>query len=179
MTAPTAPQPSPGPLVAPRRRSPGGNLALVLALAVATGGVGYAIGHVTAPATPGGQAGFAGQPGQPGQAPGGSFAPTASGAPGAIPGGGSMSLDGTVSAIAGTTLTLTTSAGRTITVDVSGATFHAQAAATAADVVTGATVRLDVTGVGGPGGPGGAVSSPSAGAATSTISATDVTIVTR
>jgi len=176
VTAPTAPQPSPGPLVAPRRRSPGGNLALVLALAVATGGVGYAIGRVMAPATSGGQAGLAGQPGQ---APGGSFAPTASGAPGAIPGGGSMSLDGTVSAIAGTTLTLTTSAGRTITVDVSGATFHAQAAATAADVVTGATVRLDVTGVGGPGGPGGAAGSPSAGAATSTISATDVTIVTR
>jgi hypothetical protein len=169
---------TPAPLVAPRRRSGGGNLALVLAVVVAAAGVAFAAGRVTAPASAASPQGFAGQ------GPGSSFSPNASGAPGGILGGGSTSLEGTVSAISGTTLTIQTSAGRTVTVDLTGATYHAQATATAtataADVVTGATVRLQVTGMGGPGGP---AASPATGAAasggTATVSATDVTILAK
>lgn len=165
---------TPAPLVAPRRRSGGGNLALVLAVVVAAAGVAFAAGRVTAPASAASPQGFAGQ------SPGSSFSPNASGAPGGIPGGGSMSLEGTVSAISGTTLTIQTSAGRTVTVDLVGATYHAQATATAAGVVTGGTVRLQVTGMGGPDGP---AASPATGAAasggTATVSATDVTILAK
>ena len=165
---------TPAPLVAPRRRSGGGNLALVLAVVVAAAGVAFAAGRVTAPASAASPQGFAGQ------GPGSSFSPNASGAPGGILGGGSTSLEGTVSAISGTTLTIQTSAGRTDTVDLTGATYHAQATATAADVATGATVRLQVTGMGGPGGP---AASPATGAAasggTATVSATDVTILAK
>ncbi len=131
-------------LVAPRRRS-GGNIALVLALVVAAGGIAFAAGRVTAPASTA-PAGFAGAPGQ---GPDASFVPNASGAPGGLPGGGSMSLEGTVTAVSGTTLTVTTSDGRSVSVDTSAATYHAQAAAIAADVSSGTAVRLQVTGMGG------------------------------
>jgi hypothetical protein len=162
-------------LVAPRRRSTG-NVALVLALVVAAGGIAFAAGRATAPAAAAGP----GIGGAPGQGPGASFAPNASGAPGGLPGGSSMSLEGTVSSVSGTSLTLTTASGRVVSVDVSGASYHAQAAASAADVVDGASVRLQVTGMGGlgsPGGLGGAAASPAASAAASTVTATEVTIL--
>jgi hypothetical protein len=170
MSIPSEPPATIAGLVAPRRRS-GGNLALILALVVAAGGIAFAAGRATAPAAAAAQPGSAGQLGQ---VPGSSFDPNANGVPGGVPGSRSMSLEGTVTALDGTTLTIATSDGQTVSVDVAGATYHAQTAATETDVAAGATVRLEVTGMGGPGGPGGAPASPAASAGASSVTASDV-----
>ena len=155
----------------PRKRSGGGilNVVLVVAAAVAIGGVAFAIGRGTAPAsaTTGGR-------GNPGVivAPGGSFVPGGSGLPG-FGGGrggfggaaGGLGISGTVESIDGDTMTIKTANGQTIEVTISDSTtYHTQAPATAADVTTGSTVQvqLDLNGQGGAVRPGasGAPSGP-------------------
>jgi hypothetical protein len=163
-------------------------LLLALAAFVAVGGITFAIGRATAPASA-----ATGQTGVRGAIPGASFDPNASFDPATMgrPGGGSTTVTGTVSAVSGSTLTLTTSDGRTVSVDASGATWHRQAAATSTDVTAGTTVQVAASGLGGLGGfgPGGGVpgasaatgasAAPAASAATATVTATDVTIVTK
>jgi len=157
--------------VASRGRARGsiGTLLLVLAAIVAAGGVAFAAGRLTAPASAGRGAGV------PGGFPGASFAPDASGRPGGLlgPGGAQMTLTGTVSAISGDTLTVTTADGRTIEVGVAGSTWHAQASASASDVTAGSEVLVQLTTAGGLGPDPGASPAPGTG----TVSAADVTIL--
>jgi hypothetical protein len=172
--------PSPSRTARPRA---GGSLILILGALVAVAGLAFAGGRATAPATTGTAGGpnnrlgpgtsFA--PGAGG--PGASFAPGASG-PGGVFGSGELTVSGTVRSITGETLTLTTSDGQTVEVDLSGATYHSQAAASATDVTTGSEVIVRLSpGAGGP--PGAAPSaSPGASAPSRSLSAADVTVVT-
>lgn len=179
--APTAPAASSRTV---KRRSSGGrwlNVLMLLALLVAVGGVTFAVGRATAPA----QAASLGT-GQPqglsnGQA-GGQF-PIGSFDPGALPGafGGDRVISGTVSADDGSSLTLTTADGQTVTVALTGTTFHSQVTATDSDVTQGVAVQVTVTGTGGPGGPigdsNGGSGNTNGAAGNQVLTATDVTIV--
>ncbi len=143
---------------APARRTSSGrtlNVLLAIAAAVAIGGVAFAVGRGTAPAATALGRGNLG----PGVGlPGASFVPGASGAPGqGGPGGfigrGGLTIRGTVQSVDGDTLTIETDTG---TIDVTIGTdtgYHTQAAASAADVIAGATVSVSLDlGAGGPGG---------------------------
>lgn len=179
---PVVPMP---PIGAPKRRSSGGaaNLVLALAALVAVGGVAFAGGRATAPASSTGQRGaFAGANG---------YGPTGSFTPGQGGGFGTRTetLNGTVTAVDGSKLTIKTSSGASVTVDTSSAAYHAQAAATASDVTTGTTVQVSVSGGGFPGGgPVGAPGASSGPAASggpastggsTTLTASDVTITAK
>jgi len=151
---------APAPLPDARPKSSGGrivNIILAVAVAVAIGGVAFAIGRTTAPAAeaigPGGfGGGFAN----------GSFLPNASGAPGFGGGrggfgggfgGAGLTIEGTVQSVSGDTVTIKTANGQTIEVTTAAdTTYNTQAAGSASDVTDGATVRIQVTGVGGNGG---------------------------
>ena len=177
-TAPAAPAPStpvePVRTVAVRSRRGGSgmlvNALLGVALVVAVGGVAFAAGRATAPAS----AAAAGRTGN-GQG-GGFFAPGASGAPGGRGGfgggggsGGTISVQGTVEAIDGSSITIKTTAGTTVTLSLNGDTsYHKQAAATAADVTTGSTVIVQLEGRGGNGqrGPSASAAPSASGAPT-------------
>jgi hypothetical protein len=164
-TPPVAPVSTalPVPAAAPRKSTSGRalNLLLGLAVAVAIGGVAFAIGRGTAPAT---AARFPGGLGN-GANPGASFVPGASGlpgggqgGPGGLFGGGGLAISGTVESVDGDTLTIKTDDGTTIEVTIGTDTdYHTQAAATVSDVTSGATVsvQLDFTGGPGQGGQGG------------------------
>ena len=153
-SAPVAPAPVtvasiPGPA---RKSSSSGrllNLVLVLAAAVAIGGVAFAIGRGTAAAsatkgTNGNGRVFGGA------FPGGSFVPGASGAPRFGRGGGfggGLTVQGTVESVDGDTLTIKTANGDTIEVTTgSSTTYHTQTDATAADVQAGKTVQVQIDG---------------------------------
>lgn len=149
-TAPVASAPVtvasvPGPA---RKSSSSGrllNLVLVIAAAVAIGGVAFAIGRGTAAAAaPTGNGRVFG-----GAFPGGSFVPGASGAPRFGRGGfgGGLTVQGTVESVDGDTLTIKTANGDTIKVTTGASTtYHTQTDATAADVQTGKTVQVQIDG---------------------------------
>ncbi len=156
---------------------------LAVGLLIAVGGVAFAVGRVTAPAA-------AATPTRGGFGAGG-FGGTGTGGAGFTRGGfgGGVLVTGTVDSVSGTTMTLKEANGSTVTVNLaSTTTYHAQAAATAADVTTGKQVQVGVQVAGGIGGqdvPGaspGAAANPSPAAngapTTRTITARDVTIVT-
>lgn len=156
------------------------------ALVLAIGGVAFAVGRTTAPASaavsfPGGalpNGGF-------GVRPGASLDPNASFAPGGGPvgggpagrpgflGAGGLAIDGTVTSIDGTSLTLTLDSGETMTFGLDGATTYHEAASAGADAVAvGDDVWVRVSGGGVPAGNGGA-----GGAADSVnLTATDITV---
>ena len=181
---PSAPVPTPVPVPAasPGKKKSGAltNVLLIVAAFVAIGGVAFAAGRATAPAAAatsfrnGGQ-GF----------PGGSFDPGAAGNGQGGAGfgrGGSITMSGTVASVNGSTMTMTTANGQTVTVDLSGATYHAQAPATASDVTSGASVQVQVQGFGGGFRPGSSAApnasgAPAAAGAGATLPATDVTII--
>jgi hypothetical protein len=153
-TTPVTPAPVtsaalPGPA---RKASSGGrwlNTVLVVAAAVAIGGIAFAIGRGTAPAsaTTGNGPVF-----ESGAFPGGSFAPGASGAPGLVRGfgggfGGGPTIEGTVESVDGDTLTIKTKNGQTIKVSTGASTtYHAQTDASASDVQPGKTVQVQLDG---------------------------------
>ena len=167
--APAAPQPiavptspvvgstpvtaAPPPLPVARKASSGGrwlNLILVLAAAVAIGGVAFAVGRTTAPASAVGN-------GRTGFGPGGSFAPRASGAPGlgrgGFGGGAGLTVNGTVQSVTADTLTVKTTGGQIIVVTLGASTtYDTQTPASATDVTAGKTVQvqLDFSGQGRP-----------------------------
>ena len=177
----------PPPVIAPVKKTDR-TFAILLAvgLLIAVGGVTFAVGRMTAPAaaaTTRGNGGF-GNGGA-----GGTGAAGAAGAAGLGRGGfgGGVLVTGTVDSISGTTMTLKEANGSTVTVNLAGTTtYHAQAAATSADVTTGKQVQVEVQiagGFGGQGVPGaspGADASPVPGASapTRTVTARDVMLVT-
>jgi len=121
----------PGPVHANRTRSSrrSGMLTL-LAAAVAVGGIAFAVGRVSAPA---------------GSESGSSRAGVASGSAGTAGTAdtGSMIVTGTVDSIDGSTMTIRTTNGSTVTVSVGGATtYHAQAAASTANITSGSNVQV-------------------------------------
>jgi len=178
----------PPPVIAPAKKADRTfTILLAVGLLIAVGGVTFAVGRITAPAaaaTTRGTGGF----GTGGFGAGGTGAAGA-GAAGLGRGGfgGGVLVTGTVDSISGTTMTLKETNGSTVTVNLAGTTtYHAQAAATSADVTTGKQVQVEVQiadGFGGQGVPGaspGADASPVPGASapTRTITARDVTLVT-
>jgi hypothetical protein len=188
---PAPPAPAVQPVV-PKTRAKGGawgTLLLGLAAVVAVGGIAFAAGRLTAPASASGRGGFAGafQGGYPGSGygPGASFAPDANGRPGGLlgSGAGQLTLTGTVSAVSGDTLTITTESGQTIEVGVAGATWHGQTSASASDATVGSQVQLQVSGGFGrnPGNGQAPGASPAPGASaapgTGSITASEVTIL--
>jgi hypothetical protein len=145
--------PSAGP--GKRKTSSGGgrllNLVLVVAAAVAIGGVAFAVGRGTAPvsaATGAGRGNF----GNGGGFPGGSFAPGASGQPGrgfgggfGGFGGGGLTVRGTVESVDANSLTIKTANGQTITVATGASTtYNTQSPASASDVQAGKTVQVQL-----------------------------------
>ena len=151
-------------------------LLLAGALVVATAGVAFAVGRVTAPAAGSGGRGNFGANGN-----GAGQFPTASGGAGGFRGAfgsGGVSLTGTVTAIDGQTLTLTLANGQTVTVDLSGTTtYHTAASATASDVTSGSSVVVQVQATRIAGGGSGPNASFNPG--NPRFSATDVTVVAK
>jgi hypothetical protein len=196
---PVAPEEVSAPITTPatpaqvrsRSRSGGSgllNIALGVALVVATAGIAFAVGRSTAPAamaTVGVSA-----PEQIGNLPGASFDPDGGGLPGnggGLPGnagngsgprggfalGGGITIEGTVDSMTADSVTVKTEGGETITVGLdTDTTYHQQAAATSADVETGATVIVRLEGGFRPGANG-----DGSGAGATLGSAGDVTVV--
>jgi len=167
------------PVVVPRKRAGGlTNALFAVAALVAIGGVAFAVGRATAPATAAGAGGRTAT-GFPVGGPTGSFDPAARGG---FAGDRSVTLTGTVKSVDGSTLVITAADGTERTIDVSGSTYHAETAATSADVAAGDTVKVAVDGFGGfrPGTAPDASAAPAASGApaagSGTITATDVTI---
>ena len=143
---------------APSRKRGVVDVILVVAAIFAIGGVGFAPGRVTAPAStaaPGGGRFQGGQfptgngqgqagngQGQAGNGQGGN----GQGGPGGFFGaGGGITISGEVTAVSADQLTLKLASGQTITVGLNGSTaYHSQAPATASDVTTGSTVQVQV-----------------------------------
>jgi hypothetical protein len=180
----------PPPVIAPAKKSDRTfTILLAVGLLIAVGGVTFAVGRMTAPAAAATTRGGFGNGGF-GGAGAGTGGGGAAGAAGLGRGGfgGGVLVTGTVDSISGTTMTLKEANGSTVTVNLAGTTtYHAQAAATAADVTTGKQVQVQVQIAGGLGGqdvPGaspGAAANPvpgASGAPTRTITARDVTLVT-
>jgi hypothetical protein len=149
MTAPTpapathgAPSPAPVVAVTPRARSRGVlDLLLIGAAIVAIGGVGFAIGRSTAPASALNEVG-AFPDGAVGVGPRGSFAP-GGGGPGGFALGGSIALDGTVKSIDADSLTLTLADGQEMTFKLDGTTTYREATdAAATDIAVGDQVSV-------------------------------------
>ena len=173
----------PPPVIAPAKKGDRTfRVLLAVGLLVAVGGVTFAVGRATAPAaaasTPGGfgNGGFTN----------GGTGNGGAGAAGLGRGGfgGGVLVTGTVDSMSGTTMTLKEANGSTVTVNLASATtYHAQAAAIAADVTTGKKVQVQVAIAGAFGAPGAspeAGASPGAGGGTTTrtVTATDVMLVT-
>ena len=178
--------PEPAPVASsPKRRSGGRwlNVALGVALAVAIGGVAFAVGRSTAPASA--ATGFPGVIAN-GTGPRGSFAPGAgNGGPtfvgGGFGAGGGLTLNGTVESVDADSITIKTANGQTIEV-ATGAdtTYHTQAPASASDVKEGSTVQvqLDFAGRGNGNGGNGGFRPNASGAPTGPIgTAGSVTVV--
>jgi hypothetical protein len=126
---------------------------LFVAALIAVGGIGFALGHVTAPGAtgaanpsggPGGFGGF-GQGGIPSLAPGQTFNSSQfGGAPGngaGVTGG----ISGTVQSINGSTMTVQEADGTSVTVDLSGdTTYHGETSASSGDVKVGTSVIVQI-----------------------------------
>jgi hypothetical protein len=187
---------APPPIVAPAKKGDRTfRILLAVAALVAVGGVTFAIGRVTAPAAAAttrggfGNGAFAGGTGAAGGGTGGGL--------GRGGFGGGVLITGTVDSVSGATMTLKEANGTSVIVNLAGTTtYHAQAAATAANVTAGKQVQVQVQLTGGfGGGAGGGAEAPGAspavggaagaspaaggtGTTTRTVTATDVTLVT-
>jgi hypothetical protein len=120
---------------------------LLVAAFVAVGGIGFALGHLTAPTGTGSRAanptfgrGFGGA--RPSLAPGQTFAPgggTGSGF------GGVGGVSGTVQSIDGSTMTVQLANGTTVIIDLTGSTtYHSETSASAGDVKVGSSVIVQI-----------------------------------
>lgn len=127
---------------------------LFIAALVAVGGIGFAVGHVTASSTvasTNGNAANRGGFGRGGALP--SFAPGETfsvgqfggGAGGFARGGVGSSVTGTVESVDGSTMTVKLASGTTVTIDLSsGTTYHNETSASSSDVKTGSTVLVQI-----------------------------------
>ena len=145
--------PVPPPVVRAKSSSRLGTGILALAALVAIGGVAFAGGRLTAPAA---AATTAGTTGRQGFGFNGGAAGTANGGAGVANrlGGenGGVTLQGTVTAISSSSLSLKLANGTTVTIPIDSATtYHRQQAATSTEVASGATVLVEVSGFGGRG----------------------------
>ena len=139
----------PPALPAAKRKGSGGawlNIVLVIAAAVAIGGVAFAVGRSTAPASA--AANGRGNFGAGNGFPNGGLTPGASGQPGFGRGGfggGGLTIRGTVESVNGNTLTIKTASGQTVQVTTGASTtYNTQAAASASDVQAGKTVQVQL-----------------------------------
>jgi hypothetical protein len=145
-----APNPAPVAAVAPARRRRGPlDWFLVVGAVVAIGGVAFGIGRATAPAVAAGPTtGFGGR----GVLPGASLPPGATLPPGGFvggpgDGGGGPTIDGKVTAVDGTTMTITTPTGETLEVTIDDSTTVREAtAAEAAAIRVGDDVSVRLQG---------------------------------
>ncbi len=171
-TTPVVPSsvgPAPAPIIVARKNGSSGrllNIVLAAAIAVAIGGVAFAVGRTTAPVSAATGTGRGGNFG--GGFPGASFAPGASGQPGfgrggfGGAGGGAVTVSGTVVSVAGDTLTIKTASGQTIEVSTgTSTTYNTQTPGSASDVQAGKTVQVQLTFAGGGAGRPNASSAPS------------------
>jgi hypothetical protein len=156
------------------------NIALTLALMVAIGGIAFGIGHITAPASAAaGSGGFA----RGGFTPGATGATGAAGTTGGRFGGASAAtIQGTVTDVTASGVTITTAAGLTVQVATDGTTtYHQQAAGTSSNVAVGKTVLVQLAGFGGraPGTSGatGATGAAPGAAGSSAGTARDITVI--
>jgi hypothetical protein len=130
---------------------------LLIAALVAVGGIGFALGHLTAPAASAaaanpsfGRGGFGRN--APSLAPGQTFNPAQFGG-GGLGGGARLGavaggVTGTVQSITPTSVTIQESNGTSVTIDLTGSTtYHSETSASANQVTTGTsvTVQIDTT----------------------------------
>ena len=172
------------PLAPARRRRDPLTILMVVAAFVALGGVGFAVGRVTAPtaaAATAGRGGFGnGSFNNPG---GGSFTTGGNGATGLGRGGfgGGVALKGTITEATADHIILKLANGSTLTIPVdSSTTYHRQASATSGDIATGATVEVQLSAGGTPGvgtGQQPAASGAPGGVTRALGPASDITIV--
>lgn len=158
--------------VAPRRSTPAWvNVALFVALAIAVGGVAFAVGRMTAPAPsftgPGGLTGQGQFPaGAPGSGDGGQPGGPGLGGRGGF---GGISVDGTVTAIDADSITIETAAGESQEIAIDDTTtVRVAASGDLGAVSVGSSVEVRVALDPGAVGQGGG---------TSTLTADDVTVV--
>jgi hypothetical protein len=168
-----------------RKGASAGTMAFVAAVVVAAAGLGFAGGRLTAPAT------TTRGNGQFGNVPGGSFSPNASGGAnrgGFGLGGGNVSITGQVTAISNGSITIQTSNGQSVTLQVPATvTYHAQASAAPTDVAVGTNVQVSVSRGGGRNDASGqpaASGQPGAGGGTGgfggfSMTVTDITVVSK
>lgn len=122
------------------------NVVLGVAIVVAIGGVAFAVGRTTAPAS----AAATGRGGFGAAFPNASFVPGASGAPAFVGGrggfgGAGLTIRGTVESVDGDTVTIKTANGGTIEVTTGAdTTYNTQAPGSASDVTDGATVQVQL-----------------------------------
>jgi preprotein translocase subunit YajC len=140
------------PVQRPAKQDRATMILLFIAALVAVGGIGFALGHLTAPGTvaaanASGGRGFGGA--RPSLAPGQTFNPSQFG--GGLAGRGGLGgvtggISGTVQSITATSITIQEANGTTVTIDLSGnTTYHAEAPASpgAVKVGTSVTVQID------------------------------------
>lgn len=142
------PEPKAAP-VRPKKQDRATIALLLIAAFVAVGGIGYAVGHLTAPsaaaANPSGRGG-AGR-NFPSLAPGQTFNPGDFGGGfggrglGSIAGG----VSGTVQSISGTQITVQLANGTVETIDISGSTtYHSETSASSGDLTVGSSVTVQI-----------------------------------
>jgi len=125
---------------------------LLIAAFVAVGGIGFAVGHLTAPggtaaANPTGRGGFT-RGALPSLAPGQTFDTSQFGAgPGGrgVLGGVAGGVTGTVQSVTATSITIQEANGTSVTIDLSGnTTYHSAAPASSSDVKIGTSVTIQI-----------------------------------
>jgi hypothetical protein len=128
---------------------------LLVAALVAVGGIGFALGHLTAPAASaaanptGARGGFGGGRNLPSLAPGQTFDASQFGGIGARAGAGlggvSGGITGTVQSVTATTMTIQEANGTTVTIDLTGSTtYHSETSASSSQVKTGTSVTVQI-----------------------------------
>jgi hypothetical protein len=133
-STPIGPVPAPVPPLKPRRNR-WLDVALGLAAVVAVAGIAFAAGRLTAPQRTFGL-GANGTGAAPGSSPGTGFR-------GGF--GGTLALEGTITAISADQLTLKLDSGQTVTVPLNATTaYHRQTAAGASDVQSGSKVLVQL-----------------------------------
>jgi hypothetical protein len=145
-------QPAPQPVRPPAKQDRTTIALLLIAALVAVGGIGFALGHLTAPsataaANPSGPGGFPRGGGFPSLAPGQTFDTSqfGGGAGGRGLGGVTGGVTGTVQSITPTSITIQEVNGTSVTVDLSGnTTYHAAAAASPGDIKVGTSVTVQI-----------------------------------
>jgi hypothetical protein len=138
-------------IIRPKKKDRTTSALFMVGALVAIGGVGFALGHATAPgassaADTSNGAGMLDGGNFPSLAPGqmfGGLPGQGGGLGGALAGGG---VSGTVQSVTGTTLTILEANGSTATIDLSGSTtYHGQASAGSGDVKVGSTVTVQTS----------------------------------